>query len=300
MMEYRTLKYFLTVAHEGNITRASEILHLSQPALSRALIQLEDELGTTLFVRGRRHVTLTDAGLLFHRRAQEILDLTEKTENEFKHNPLAVSGVISIGSGEAETMRRLAGAMRVFSERYPDVKFNLYSNNADFIRERLDKGLLDIGILIEPSDLSKYEFIRLKDKERYGAIVPCSSPLAEKEYLTAQDLIGYKIFTSARDSVLGVSAWFGDVYDKLDIYVTFNLIYNAAMLVDCGLGAALTIEGAVSLYKNPNIVFKPFYPEFTASSVLVWKKHQPASAAVMKFWDFIKGSLSDAETCGSK
>lgn len=291
-MEYRILKYFLTVAREENITHASEVLHISQPALSRQLMQLEEELGAQLFIRGRRKITLTDAGLLLRRRAQEIIDLTEKTADEFRNDSSAVSGVISIGSGEAETMRKLAKFMQAFSEQYPNVKFDIYSNNADFIKERLDKGLLDLGILIEPSDLSKYESIRFDDKERWGVIVPASCPLAEKESITAQDLLGYKILISARNSMLGVAAWFGDIYDKLDIYVTFNLIYNAAILVDCGLGAALTIEGAVSLYQNPNIVFKPLYPEFTASSVLVWKKYQPASQAVTKFLDFIKDGLS--------
>lgn len=291
-MEYRILKYFLTVAREENITHASEILHISQPALSRQLMQLEEELGVQLFIRGRRKIALTDAGFLLRRRAQEIIELTEKTADEL-HDTSAVHGIISIGTGEAETMRKLAGLMQMFSEQYPSVKFDLYSNNADFIKERLDKGLLDIGIIIEPSDLSKYESIRFDNSERCGVIVPAKSPLAEKEYIRAEDLIGYKVFTSLRATALGVEAWFGELYDKLDIYMTFNLIYNAAMLVDCGFGVATTIEGAVSLYQNPNIVFKPFYPALTATSVLVWKKYQPASQAVTKFIDFIKANLGE-------
>ena len=159
-MEYRVLKYFLTVAREQNITRASELLHISQPALSRQLMQLEEELGTQLFTRGWRNIALTDAGLLLFRRAQEIVELTEKTEREFRDEGNALGGIISIGSGEAESMRRLAELMRSFSDKFLNIRFDLYSNNADFIRERLERGLLDIGVLLEPTDLSKYEYLQ--------------------------------------------------------------------------------------------------------------------------------------------
>ena len=142
-MEYRVLKYFLTVAREENITHAAEILHISQPALSRQLMQLEEELGAQLFTRGQRNITLTDAGILLRRRAQEIIDLTEKTEQEFRNGESDLTGTVAIGSGEAESMRTMANMMRQFSELYPKVKFDLYSNNSDFIKERLDKGLLD-------------------------------------------------------------------------------------------------------------------------------------------------------------
>ena len=168
-MEYRVLKYFLTVAREQNITRASELLHISQPALSRQLMQLEEELGTQLFTRGWRNIALTDAGLLLFRRAQEIVELTEKTEREFRDEGNALGGIISIGSGEAESMRRLAELMRSFSDKFPNIRFDLFSNNADFIRERLERGLLDIGVLLEPADLSKYEYLRFGGKERWGA-----------------------------------------------------------------------------------------------------------------------------------
>lgn len=297
-MEYRILKYFLAVAYEENITRASEILHISQPALSRQLMQLEEELGVKLFIRGQRSITLTEEGHLLRRRAQEIIDLTEKTENEFKKSEISLGGVISIGLGEAETTRRIAEMMKGFSALYPNVKFELYSNNADYVKERLEKGVLDIGILIEPFDVLKYEYIRLPEKERWGVIVSADCPLAKKEALTAEDLKGYRVFTSKRGFTEGVVSWFGDEYATLDIYVTYNLIYNAAMLVDCGLGVALAIEGAVSLYQNPNIIFKPLSPEYTVSSVLVWKKHQPMSQAVSRFIDYLKCNL--VMTCDKK
>ena len=290
IMEYRVLKYFLAVAREENITRASELLHISQPALSRQLMQLEEELGAQLFIRGKRNITLTDAGMLLRRRAQEIVDLTEKTENEFREGE-KLGGIISIGSGESETMRFLAGCMQSFHEMNPGVTFDIYSNNADFIKERLEKGLLDIGVLLAPSDISRYEYIRLPHEERWGALLPTKCPLTAKEYVTAADLADRNIFMPRRGVVQGVAEWFGEYYGNLKIFATHNLLYNAAMLVDCGIGTALTIEGAAALYKNDNITFRPFYPELRVSSVLVWKKYQPTSPAVSAFIEHIKCKL---------
>lgn len=290
-MEYRVLKYFLTVAREENITRASEVLHISQPALSRQLMQLEDELGTKLFVRGKRSITLTDSGMLLRRRAQEIVELTEKTESEFRAGE-QLSGVISIGSGESETVRFIAECMRSFNEIYPGVTFDIYSNNADFIKERLEKGLLDIGILLSPSDISRYESLRLPYAERWGAMLPAGSQLALKEYVTAADLAGENILMPRRGVEQGVSEWFGDHYGKLKIFATYNLLYNAAIMVDCGVGAALTIEGAASLYRNEDIVFRPFYPELSVNSVVVWKKYQPSTPAISAFIAHMQKSLS--------
>ena len=286
-MEYRVLKYFLTVAREGNITRASELLHISQPALSRQLMQLEEELGTKLLVRGKRNIALTDAGVLLRRRAQDIVDLTEKTELELRTGE-NLSGVISIGSGESETMRFLAEYMSSFNEMHPGVTFDIYSNNADFIKERLDKGLLDIGVLLAPTDISGYESIRLPYEERWGALLPSNSELSNKEYVTAEDFADSKIFMPRRGAVQGVREWFGEYYGKLKIFATHNLLYNAAMLVDCGIGTALTIEGAAVLYKNENIKFLPLYPELRVSSVMVWKKYQPATSAASEFIRYIR------------
>lgn len=294
-MEVRVLKYFLTVAREENITRASEILHISQPALSRQLMQLEEELGVQLFVRGRHSSTLTEAGMLLRRRAQEIVDLTEKTEREFQSDSAALGGLISIGSGEADTMRILAEAMRGFSDLYPEVKFDIYSNDADHVKERLERGTLDIGVLLGPTDISKYESIALPGKERWGAIVPAKCPLAQKEFVTKEDLVGRRVFIAKRGVAQGVADWFGEYYDKMNVYATYNLLYNAAMLVNCEIGAAICIEGAASLYKNPNILFRPFYPELSVQSVMVWKKHQPQSQAVSKFIGYIREKLNRNE-----
>ena len=291
-MEYRILKYFLTVAREENITRAADILHISQPALSRQMMQLEEELGAQLFVRGRHSTTLTEDGMLLRRRAQEIVELTEKTEREFLTGKEEIGGTISIGSGEGAVMRFLAGVMREFSELYPDVRFDLYSNDADHVKERLERGTLDIGVIIGSSDLSKYESIPLPVTERWGAIVPAKCPLSKKEHITREDLVGHKVFVSKRGVTQGVADWFGEYYHKMEIYATYNLLYNAAVLVDSEIGAALCIEGAVSLYNSPNVIFKPFYPELTVGNTLIYKA-QPMTRTVSKFIEFIRENLDE-------
>ncbi|MDE6442517.1 MAG: LysR family transcriptional regulator [Clostridia bacterium] len=288
-MENRVLKYFLIVAREENITKAAEILHISQPALSRQLMQLEEELGAKLFIRGKRNITLTDEGLYLRQKAQEIIELTEKTEQEFANGLTSLSGVISIGMGETAASSYLADLINEFREDYPDVRFEIISGNADGTKEQLDKGLLDIGILLEPTDFSKYEFIRLPVKDTWGVIVPSKCPLCKKQYVTAEDLKDRKIFISNRAVNQSMfSSWFGEYYNEKNIYLTVNLLYNAAMLVSKGMGCAVTIDGAVQLYNHPELNFRPLYPKIEQTSVLVWKKNQIVSACVLKFIDFIK------------
>lgn len=288
-MENRVLKYFLIVAREQNITKAAEILHISQPALSRQLMQLEEELGTQLFIRGKRNITLTDEGLYLRQKAQEIIDLTEKTEQEFANGLTSLSGVISIGMGETAASSYIADLIYEFREEYPDVRFEIISGNADGTKEQLDKGLLDIGILLEPTDFSKYEFIRLPVKDTWGAVVPSKCPLCKKEYVTAEDLKDRKIFMSNRAVNHSLfSSWFGKYYDEKNIYCTVNLLYNAAMLVSKGMGCAVTIDGAVQLYNHPELNFRPLYPKIEQTSVLIWKKNQIISTCAIKFIEFVK------------
>ncbi|MDE6656498.1 MAG: LysR family transcriptional regulator [Anaeroplasmataceae bacterium] len=291
-MENRVLKYFLIVAREENITKAAEILHISQPALSRQLMQLEEELGAKLFIRGKRNITLTDEGLYLRQKAQEIVDLTEKTEQEFANGLTSLSGVISIGMGETAASSYLADLINEFLEEYPDVRFEIISGNADGTKEQLDKGLLDIGILLEPTDFSKYEFLRLPVEDTWGVLVPSKCPMCQKEYVTAEDLKDRKIFMSNRAINHSLfSSWFGKYYDEKNIYVSVNLLYNAAMLVSKGMGCAVTIDGAVQLYNHPELNFRPLYPKIKQTSVLVWKKNQMLSSCVLKFIEFVQCKL---------
>ena len=291
-MELRVLKYFLAVAREANITRAAEILNITQPTLSRQLMQLEDELNAKLFVRGKNKITLTDKGMILRRRAEELVDLAERTEKEFLNDNDIVAGEIFIGSGETNAMHSLAKVMKEFHDLYPQVQYNLYSANADDIKERIDKGLLDIGLLTEPVDISKYEFVRLKEKEVWGILMKKDDVLANKAYITADDLVGEPLISSKRTIVQNeIFNWFGKDYDKLNIISTYNLGLNVAIMVEEGLGYAFSLENLININDETNICFKPILPRIETGTVIVWKKHQIFSSATSKFIEEIKNTF---------
>lgn len=291
-MEIRVLKYFLTVTREESITKAAEILHITQPTLSRQLMQLEDELKTQLFIRGKSKITLTEEGILLKRRAEEIVDLAHKTEKEFSEQNSLIGGEIFIGGAETNAMHFLADLIKKFIEEYPQVKYNLFSGNADDVMERIDKGLIDIGLLKEPVNIEKYDFLRLPHKETWGILMRKDSPLAKKEYITPEDLVGKPIMYTSRSIVQNeISNWFGDNYEKLDVIATYNLIYNAAIMVEEGVGYALSLDNLVRINHETNICFKPLYPKLEAGTVIIWKKQQVFSKATTKFIERIKNAL---------
>ncbi|MEG0365417.1 MAG: LysR family transcriptional regulator [Coprobacillus sp.] len=290
-MEIRVLKYFLTVAREENITRAAEILHITQPTLSRQLMQLEEELGVQLFIRGKNKITLTDEGMLLRRRADEIVELTDKTEREFQHVDDVVVGEVFIGGGELDSMRFLAEIIKDFHEEYPQVEFNLHSGNADDIKERLDRGIIDIGLLAEPVDISKYDFVRMPQKDVWGVIMPKDCPLAKKEFITPQDLKDQSLMFSRRSLVQNeIASWMGDYFDDIQVVVTYNLLYNASLMVEAGLGYAITLNVVDTSEESP-ICFRPLSPKLETGSVIVWKKHQVFSPATTRFINKIKHSF---------
>ena len=291
-MELRVLKYFLAEAREENITKAAEFLHITQPTLSRQLMQLEEELNAQLFIRGKNRIVLTDEGMLLRRRAEEIVDLANKTEKEFLEQDNLVTGEIFIGGGETNAMHILARIIKEFKEEYPQIKYQFYSGNADDIKERLDKGLIDIGLLTEPVDIEKYEFVRLEQKEVWGILAPKDSKLAAKEYATPQDLLKLPLLSTRRTIVQNeIANWFGQDYEQLDIIATYNLIYNAAIMVEEGIGYAICLEKLVNINDETKIRFIPFYPPLLTGTVIVWKKHQIFSPATARFIEKIKHSL---------
>jgi DNA-binding transcriptional LysR family regulator len=291
-MEIRVLKYFLTVAREESITKGAEILHITQPTLSRQLMQLEEELRVQLFIRGKTKITLTDEGMLLRRRAEEIVDLVDRTEREFSEDDNLIGGEIFIGAGETNAMHVLADFIKKFNKEYPQVKYNLYSGNADDIKERIDKGLIDIGLLTEPVNIEKYDFIRLSNKETWGVLMQKDSPLAKKEYIKPEDLANMPIINTKRSIVQNeIENWFGVHYDKLNIIATYNLIYTAAIMVEEGLGYAICFEKLVNINDEINLCFKPFYPKLETGTVIVWKKHQIFSTATAKFIKKIMNAL---------
>ena len=288
-MELRVLNYFLMVAREENITRAAQLLHVTQPTLSRQLMQLEEELGVQLFHRGKHSVSLTEEGMLLRRRAQELVSLSEKTKLELQRKEDVPAGEIAIGCGETKSMSLLSKCMVSFRERYPLVQFSIYSAIADDIKERIEKGLLDMGLLVEPVDISKYEYIRMPVKERWGVLVREDAPLAGKASVTPEDLLGIPLIMSRREPVKNeLASWFGAVFDQLEIAATYNLIVNAAFMVEQGLGVALCFDlGAVF----ENLRFVPLAPRMETGSVLVWKKNQALSSAQTHFIRHIRNTL---------
>ncbi|MEE0097286.1 MAG: LysR family transcriptional regulator [Oscillospiraceae bacterium] len=292
-MELRVLRYFLTVAREESINRAAEVLHITQPTLSRQLSQLEDEVGVRLFHRGARRITLTNEGILLRRRAEEILALVDKTERELIEQEMLVEGRIVIGSGELAAVQELPDMIASFQEKYPLVTYDIFTGTADLVKEQMEKGLIDIGVLLEPIDMEKFDFIRLAEKERWVVLMRPDDPLAEKETVSAKDLEGLPLILPRRTNVQNeLSSWFGDSFRKTNILFTSNLSTNSAIMVQKGLAYSLVIEGAVPFWDKNKIAYRPLSPLLTANSVLAWKKQQPFSLAATKFIEHIKCFLS--------
>ena len=290
-MELRVLKYFLTVAREENITKAANLLHITQPTLSRQLMQLEEELGIKLFQRGRHNIMLTEEGMLLRRRAQEIVDLTEKTEKELVHGAETVSGEISIGCGETQNMKPLCEMIAAFQEKYPEVVFHIYTAIADDVTERLENGVLAMGLLLEPVEISRYHFVRMPLEEKWQVLMRKDCPLAEKERIGPSDLAEMPLIIARRQSVRNLlENWFGNVAEKLRIVSTCNLSHiNQSIMVESGIGVALVMDFSCN---DQTLCLRPLKPEIVSGSVLVWKKNQVLPPALTRFIDYMKTSLA--------
>lgn len=295
-MEIRVLRYFLTVVREEGINRAAEVLHITQPTLSRQLAQLEDELGVKLFNRGARKISLTNEGILLRRRAEEILSLVDRTEKELIEQDEQVEGRIVIGGGELAAMRELPELIARFRENYPLVSFDLFTGSADLVKEQMEKGLIDIGVLMEPVDIEKFDFVRLEGRERWAVLIPPDDPLAQKSGITAKDLKGKPLCLPMRGNVQNeVMNWLGGSYEDKNVVFTGNLATNCALMVQRGLSYSIVVEGAVPFLDRSKIACVPFYPELRAGSVFAWKKQQPFTPAVAKFIQHIKCFLGMGE-----
>lgn len=287
-MEIRVLKYFLAVTKEGSITGAANALHLTQPTLTRQLQDLEKELKQKLFVRGRHKISLTPEGIILKKRAQEIIDMVEKTEAEFQSISDTISGNIYIGGGETDSMKYVAEILKEINWEYPKVKYHIYSGNAEDVTEKLDRGFLDFGLLIQPIDISKYDYITLPKKDVWGVIMKKDCTLARKEFIEPKDLIYLPILASrqmspkySKDS--GFLDWFEGNFESLNIVATFNLVYNAAVMVKAGLGYAVTIDKLVDTSKESELCFRPLRPKLESGIDIVWKKNQVFSPSANLF-----------------
>ena len=287
-MEIRVLRYFLAIAREGSITNAANYLHVTQPTLSRQIKELEEEVGQKLFIRGSHNMKLTQEGFILRKRAEEIVSMVDKTEAEFRSMESTVAGDIYIGGGETRAIRYIADVVRELREKYPDIKYHLHSGNEADVTERLDRGLIDFGILVQPADLTKYDCLHLPAEDTWGVVMRKDSPLAEKPSITRQDLRELPLILS-RQAIAGRKEdnefinWFGSDFDKLNIVTTFNLMYNAAIMVEAGIGYAVGIDGITNTDVNSSLCFRPLEPRMTAGLDVIWKKYQVFTPAAELF-----------------
>ncbi|QNM05297.1 LysR family transcriptional regulator [Qiania dongpingensis] len=289
-MELRVLNYFLAIAREENITRAAQSLHVTQPVLSRQMMQLEEELGVKLFTRSNHRINLTEDGMLLKRRAQELVTLAEKTRREFIRNEKDLAGEITIGSGEFRSTRIFSQVMTSFQKKHPLVRFRIYSGNAENIGDYIERGLLDMGVMGEPVDIRKYDFATIPEKETWGILARTDSELAQKECITLEDLMDIPVITASRDFLNSFGNWFGDRYGQLQVVATGNLLYNEAMLVESGMGVVLCIQLNCT-YEN--LRFIPLFPAVESRTVLAWKKDQIFSKATASFIEYARSCFKN-------
>ena len=293
-MELRVLEYFLAVAREQNITAAAESLHISQPALSTQLKNMEDELGKQLLIRGvkgSRKVILTEEGMILRKRAEEMLLLMRRTEEEITGSNETIAGNVFIGTGETETVRLFAKVAKKLQQKYPDIRYNISSGNAEHVLEYLDKGLIDFGLLFTEIDSQKYEIIPVPIKDTWGVLMRKDSPLAEKEVICPEDLWDKPLIVSHQkgDDVY-LNQWLQREESQLHIVATYNLLFNASLLVDEGLGYALCYDNLINT-QGSNLCFRPFSPRLEARGFIVWKKYQVFSKAANIILQYLRELL---------
>ena len=289
-MDLRILRYFLAVAEEGNITRASERLHVSQPALSTQLAALEDEFGQKLFKRGARGIELTEKGVALKRRADDLVDLAERIEAEIKSKDSGeLVGTLSIGAGETPAFRFVARAAKELRRAHPRLNFSVSSGNGEDILAHLREGTLDLGVLVGPGRYEGLDYLTLPYTHHWGIAVEKDSPLATKKSISAKDARGIPLICSRQGMVKEfLAGWFGCPFGKLDVVATYNLIYNAAVFVQAGLGAAICIDGMIPQEFAARVVFRPFAPALVSDVYLAWRKNAALSPAATALVDTIR------------
>ncbi|TNH06798.1 LysR family transcriptional regulator [Testudinibacter sp. TR-2022] len=292
-MDIKPLRYFLALAKTGSISAAAEYLHLTQPTLSRQLADLEYKLDTQLFVRGSRRITLTEDGEKLRHRAEEILALVAKTEQEFKPSSEAVSGEIYIGCGETVVMRHLIYLLHQFQQDYPQVKVHIISADANDTLEKLNQGLLDFGVLLtEETYLHAYEHLELPEKDSWGALMRKDHPLAAQASISPEDLRSIPLISSRQAGVGDfLGRWLKYDYEELNVVATYNLIFNATLMVQQGIGIALGLDKLAHTGEDSQLTFRPFSPPLEVKSHIVWKKYRSLSKAAALFLNRVKAVL---------
>lgn len=283
-MEIRELRYFLAVAREGNITRAAESLHIAQPSLSKQLMELEKKLGKQLLVRGKRKITLTEEGVLLRKRAEEIVELVEKTEHEISYDPEETMGDIYIGGSSSESVLSAAAELR---KNYPGIWFHFYSGDAMDVAERLDHGSLDFAVMLEPVDNIKYDFLSLPDRSEWGILMKKNDPLADKNCITEDDIKNMPLIMHQRIGLQNeIAHWAGTDLESLTIAATYNVVHGSPVsFVRQGLGYFLTTRDLLAPTLDPEVCFLPLEPKLPTQLALVWKKYAVFSNAAKVFYE---------------
>lgn len=295
-MELRVLQYFLAVAREQNISSAAESLHLSQPTLSTQLKALEQELGKQLLIRktkGSRKVLLTEEGMLLRKRAEEILELVRMTESEISLSNEVVAGDVYIGTGESDMIRIFAKAAKNIQKKHPDIHYHILSGNAAFVQDYLDRGLIDFGVVYSPVDPNEYSCVKVPVRDTWGVLMRKDSPLAEKDSIQPQDLQNEPLIISAQKTdAWPMSDWFGQDMSKLNVVATYNLVFNASLLVEEGLGYAVCFDKLINVSGNSSLCFRPLSPKMEAQASIIWKRYQVFSKAADCFLRELEDVLS--------
>lgn len=293
-MELRVLHYFLTIAREESISKAAEVLHITQPTLSRQMKELEDEFQKQFFIRGNRKITLTKDGMLLKQYAQEILSLTEKAQRDLLKEHEELSGDIYIGGGESATMRLIMKVIVKMQKLYPHVHFHIFSGNAQDVADKLNSGLLDFGVFFDPVNLSQFDYFTLPGKETMGVLMRKDAPLAIYDEITPDLLKDQSIILSEQDIVKNeIAGWIGGNQRKLKIHTTYNLINNIALLVEEGGGYALTFDNIIHLHPDSPLCFKPLYPRLQEGIHIVWKKYHVFSKQSETFLELLKDEVKN-------
>ncbi len=290
-MEIRTLRYFLAVAREENMTRAAELLHVTQPTLSKALKSLEDELGKKLFTRRSFSISLTEEGVLLRDRAEDLVSMADKIEQEFLSFDDITGGDIYFGLAESYQIRYLAREIRTFKKTYPDLRYHITSGDTEQVTEKLDKGLLDFAVICETPDERKYQYLTFPEADCSGAAVPAASPLAEKKQITAKDLCGLPLFCSEQSWENDIRPWAGENFEKLRLEGSFRLAYNGSMFAREGLGILLTLNDLIDTSPGSGLVFRPLFPHLEMKMYLIWNKYQSFTPIAERFLKQIRASF---------
>lgn len=291
-MELRTLRYFLEIAREENMTRAGERLHVSQPTLSKQMKELEEELGKKLFRRGGATLRLTDEGMLLRKRAEDILAMVEKTEEDFRSLDEVTGGDVYIGCAESFHLRALAGLIHAFRRRYPLLRYHLLSGDTAQVAERLDRGLLDFAVIVEPPNLQKYNYLELPEDDVWGVVMRKDCPLAQRQAVTAEDLIGYDLISSPQSLEADFPRWCGERLDRLHLVGTINLFYNGTLFVQAGDCLLLTFDRLADTGEDSALCFRPLSPPLRSKMYIIWKKYQVFSPIAQRLLEQIRQSFS--------